>query len=146
MAKKKLMSSRPSGRNRINLFLLLLLPLSMWVLFSPNSQLQAKTGLTFPLDTLEDYVSIPTILSKSSIKEADKRASYSVKRCMVEESACRRIATCAADAEQLTNGNNLIICNNNDAVSDLELGELGGNANQVALNFGNWNIPQGQLL
>ncbi len=63
-----------------------------------------------------------------------------------EESACRRIATCGADAEQWVSGGNLVVCTTNNGVSDLDMGEQSGNANQIALNFGNWAIPPGSTI
>ncbi len=100
------------------------------------------------LGAILDHIAAPH--SSESIKTSQKNTIKSVtkvtalpRRMPVTE--CQRVGSCAADAEQLVNGNSFVGCNNT-SISDLDLETRGGVINRVGLNFMGWNIPVGATI
>ncbi len=62
-----------------------------------------------------------------------------------EVTECQTVSSCEGDAEQWANGGNLQICGD-PAVTDLDLGVQGRNANVTAMNWGGWTIPAGATI
>ncbi len=118
----------------------------IWLSFIPTKEdLLVKKELKKATQAQQISQIIDGFKDKTSVTSQQKVANSATFFRRLEVTECFRTATCEADAEQLDNGNNLVICGANN-LSDLEMGSLGITDNNVGLNFAGWNIPQGATI